>query len=46
VAGILQRASMIRYTKGNITVLDRDALEATACDCYRTVQDRFKYLLG
>jgi CRP-like cAMP-binding protein len=46
VAGILQRAGMIRYTKGNITVLDRDALEATACDCYQTVQDRFKYLLG
>jgi CRP-like cAMP-binding protein len=46
VAGILQRAGIIRYTKGNITVLDRDALEATACDCYRTVQDRFKYLLG
>jgi CRP-like cAMP-binding protein len=46
VAGILQRAGIIRYSKGNITMLDRDALEATACDCYRTVQDRFEYLLG
>jgi CRP-like cAMP-binding protein len=46
VAGILQRAGIIRYSKGNITILDRDALEATACDCYRTVQDRFEYLLG
>jgi CRP-like cAMP-binding protein len=46
VAGILQRAGMIRYSKGSITILDRDALEATACDCYQTVQDRFKYLLG
>ena len=46
VAGILQRAGIIRYTKGNITILDREALEATACDCYRMVQDRFKYLLG
>jgi CRP-like cAMP-binding protein len=46
VAGVLQRAGIIRYSKGNITVLDRDALEATACDCYKTVQDRFDYLLG
>jgi CRP-like cAMP-binding protein len=46
VAGILQRAGMIRYSKGSIIILDRDALEATACDCYKTVQDRFEYLLG
>jgi CRP-like cAMP-binding protein len=46
IAGILQRAGIIRYTKGNISILDRDALEATACDCYRTVQDRFDDLLG
>jgi len=46
VAGVLQRAGMIRYTKGSITVLDRAALEATACDCYETVRGRFKQLLG
>ncbi len=46
VAGVLQRAGIIRYSKGNITILDRDALEATACDCYRTVQNCFDYLLG
>jgi CRP-like cAMP-binding protein len=46
VAGVLQRAGIIRYSKGIITILDRDALEATACDCYKTVQDRFDYLLG
>ncbi len=45
-AGILQRAGIIRYTKGNMTILDRAALEATVCDCYRMVQDRFDYLLG
>ena len=46
VAGILQKAGMIRYSNGSITILDRAALEASACDCYRTVQDRFEYLLG
>src|ERR1700712_2318685 len=45
VAGILQKAGMIRYSNGSITILDRAALEASACDCYRTVQDRFEYLL-
>jgi CRP-like cAMP-binding protein len=45
VAGILQRAGLIRYSKGSITILDRDALEATACDCYKTVQYRFECLL-
>ena len=46
VAGILQKAGMIRYSNGSITILDRAALEASACYCYRTVQDRFEYLLG
>ena len=30
---------IIRCTKENIAILDRGALEATACDCYGTVQD-------
>jgi CRP-like cAMP-binding protein len=46
VAGILQRAGMIRYAKGSITVLDRGAIEATACSCYSTVRKRFEELLG
>jgi CRP-like cAMP-binding protein len=45
-AGILQRAGIIRYSRGHITILDREALEAATCDCYRVVQDRFDYLLG
>ena len=42
----LQRAGIIRYGRGQITVLDRDALEATSCDCYAAVQRRFARLLG
>jgi CRP-like cAMP-binding protein len=45
-ASTLQRAGMIRYGRGHITVLDREALEATACDCYAVVQRRFARLLG
>jgi CRP-like cAMP-binding protein len=46
VASTLQRAGMIRYTRGHITVLDREALEATACDCYSVVKRRFARLLS
>lgn len=46
VAGILQRAGIIRYGYGHITVLDRSALEATACDCYNAVTRRFERLLS
>jgi CRP-like cAMP-binding protein len=46
VARTLQRAGLIRYGRGHVTVLDRDGLEATACDCYGTVKRRFERLLG
>ena len=45
-AGILQRAGIIRYSRGHVEVLDRAALEATSCDCYGTVRRRFDHLLG
>jgi len=46
VAGILQRAGIIRYARGHLTVLDRTGLEAAACDCYAVVNRRFASLLG
>jgi CRP-like cAMP-binding protein len=33
----LQRAGLICYTRGHITVLDRDGLEKSACECYAVV---------
>jgi CRP-like cAMP-binding protein len=37
-AGRLQAAGVIRYSRGRITVLDRSALEAKACECYQVVR--------
>lgn len=40
-AGQLQRAGLIRYHRGELSVLDRDGLEAAACSCYQA--DRKAY---
>ncbi|HYO63766.1 MAG TPA: Crp/Fnr family transcriptional regulator [Pyrinomonadaceae bacterium] len=37
-AGHLQKERMIRYTRGRVTVLDRQGLESTACECYGVVR--------
>jgi CRP-like cAMP-binding protein len=44
-AGKLQRAGLILYNRGHITVLDRPGLEAQACECYRVVKQEFDRLL-
>lgn len=35
VAGILQKAGMIQYHRGRITIIDRESLESACCECYR-----------
>jgi CRP-like cAMP-binding protein len=41
-AGALQRAGMISYTRGNVTILSRPRLEDAACDCYGIVYQQLK----
>jgi len=45
-AGDVQRAGLISYHRGHITVLDRAGLEARACECYAVVKKEFDRLLG
>lgn len=41
----LARLGLIRYARGHITVLDRDALEARVCECYAVVKKEYNRLL-
>ena len=45
-AGNLQRAGLIRYSRGHITVLDRSRLEREVCECYAVVKKEFDRLLA
>jgi CRP-like cAMP-binding protein len=38
VAQSLQDAGLLRYRRGRIEIVDRDALEERACECYQTVR--------
>lgn len=41
----LQRAKLIRYTRGHITILDHHGLEAESCECYAVAKEQFGGLL-
>jgi CRP-like cAMP-binding protein len=45
-AGRLQRAGLISYARGRITVLNRPALEQRVCECYAVVKREFDRLLS
>ena len=44
-AGDLQRSGLIRYHHGQLTIVDREGLEAMACECHRIDHDRLIQLL-
>lgn len=44
-AGHLQRRSIIHYTRGHISILDRRALEGESCECYNTLKAGYARLL-
>jgi CRP-like cAMP-binding protein len=45
-ASALQKAKLIRYTRGVVTMLDQRGLERRSCECYGVSKREFDRLLG
>jgi DNA-binding transcriptional regulator YhcF (GntR family) len=46
VMGSLQKAGLIRYRRGHVSILDPEALRQRACECYDISRLEFDRLLG
>lgn len=44
-AGILQKAGLITYARGEVTIIDRPRLEDACCECYGIITGEFRQLL-
>jgi hypothetical protein len=45
-AGVLQKKKLIHYRRGEISILDREGLEAVTCECYGAVVGDYARVLG
>ena len=45
IANSLQRTGSIRYTRGNVEIIDLERLRASACDCYHIVTEEYSKFL-
>jgi CRP-like cAMP-binding protein len=45
-ASTLQKAGILRYQHGRITILNRTGLEDAACECYEAVTGEYRRLFG
>jgi CRP-like cAMP-binding protein len=45
-AGILQRAGLIRYVRGHVTIVDRAGLEAVSCECYSVIRSELERVVS
>jgi CRP-like cAMP-binding protein len=43
-AGMLQKAGLIEYRRGVVTVLDRRGLESASCNCYQLIAKEYERL--
>ena len=46
VASGLQDAGLVRYSRGQIQILDRRGLEDHTCECYESVRQKYDELLS
>lgn len=45
-AGLLQKRKLLRYSRGEITILNRAGLELASCSCYQESRDTYDGILG
>ncbi|HEV2880588.1 MAG TPA: Crp/Fnr family transcriptional regulator [Pyrinomonadaceae bacterium] len=45
-AAKLQGRNLIRYNRGNVSIIEREALEAAACECYHVVRAEYERLFS
>lgn len=45
-AGMLQKRHIVSYSRGLITILNREGLESTSCSCYEAAKDTYQRILG
>ncbi len=43
-AEALQKAGLIQYSRGKVTIIDRSGLERTACECFASIRSQFDEL--
>jgi CRP-like cAMP-binding protein len=46
VMGTLQKAGLVRYRRGHVSILDHEALQQRTCECYDISKREFDRLLG
>ena len=46
VATDLRKAGLIEYSRGRLTIVDREELEKQACECYRVIKKALKEFAG
>jgi CRP-like cAMP-binding protein len=45
-AASLRSRNIISYSRGNITILDRNGLEAASCSCYKADNETYTRIMG
>lgn len=40
-AGDLQRQGLIKYSRGQVSILEREGLESASCECFERIRSEF-----
>jgi Mn-dependent DtxR family transcriptional regulator len=44
-AGDLQRQGLIKYSRGQVSILDREGLESASCECHEKIRSEYSRLV-